>query len=234
MQKRTVKALVAAALAGVMLTLSITSCGVTIKPGDQGLYDKKNEISYSHASTVYEAKALVEEYGKLAVTSKESYRLYTIPDTDPTKMLATEDFNILYASNLTMPTLLEMLPTCLHICSDTSTVHELARIDDAADVYTLAYAYEKNDSIPYPANTPVRLFKVRFESTAFAGFYYTLTYIEYAENLTIDGVSYGKYFLRSAYDNRFVPVGSAVHDALGNELETTEDTEGSAAEAAAS
>ena len=146
MQKRTVKSLVVTLLAGVMLALAMTSCGVTLKPGDKGLYDKKNNVSYSHASTVYEAKALVKEYGKLAVTKKESYRLYTIPGTDATKMLATEDFNILYASDVSMPTLLEMIPSCLHICSDTKTVHELARIDDAAEVYALAHAYEKNES----------------------------------------------------------------------------------------
>lgn len=232
MQKRTVKSLVVTLLAGVMLALAMTSCGVTLKPGDKGLYDKKNDVSYSHASTVYEAKALVKEYGKLAVTKKESYRLYTIPGTDATKMLATEDFNILYASDVSMPTLLEMIPSCLHICSDTKTVHELARIDDAAEVYALAHAYEKNESIPYSGGSPIRVFKVRFESTYFTGFYYTLTYIEYAEDLMIDGVSYGKYFLRSAYDNRFVAVGDAIHNAFGDETETSDDAEVGVVEAA--
>ena len=64
-------------LAVLLCALSLASCKTTLKPGDKGLYDKQKDITYSHASTVYEATALVKEYGKLAVTSKESYTLYS-------------------------------------------------------------------------------------------------------------------------------------------------------------
>ena len=205
-----------AILAALLCTLSLASCKATLKPGDNGLYDSQSKISYSHASTVYEATALVKEYGKLALTSKESYALYTIPGMDPTEMLATEDYNIVYAQGYTMPTLLEMAPTVLHVCVDSSeTVREVYKLDDTVAIAALVHAYTTGENLPYPAGSPLRSYKVRFESTQYPGFYYSLTYVEYAEDVEIDGVSYGRYFLRSAFEDIFIPVGDEIHESMG-------------------
>ncbi len=201
-------------LSGILLLLSLASCKVTLQPGDNGLYDKQNEITYNHASTVYEASALVKEYGKLNVTSKESYTLYTLPDTDPLSYLATEDLNILYASNVTMPTLTQMAPSVLHICNESI---EIKRMEEVKTIVDIVNAFTNGESLPYPGTTPFRNYKARFESPQYPGFFYTLTYIEYASDLEIDGVSYGKYFLYNAFDQVFVPVGDEIHKALGLE-----------------
>ena len=175
----------------LLCALSLASCKATLKPGDKGLYDQKNDVTYSHASTVYEATALVKEYGKLALTAKESYALYTIPGADPTEMLATEDYNIVYAAGYTMPTLLEMAPTILHICTDSSaTVHEVHRMEDTVDIASIVMKFTSGENLAYPAGSPLRSYKVRFESTQYPGFYFTLTYVEYAEDVEIDGVNY--------------------------------------------
>ena len=200
----------------LLCALSLVSCKTTLKPGDKGLYDQQKDITYNHASTVYEAVSLVKEYGKLAVTSKESYTLYTVPGTDPTEMLATEDYNILYATGYTMPTLLEMAPTVLHICSNASaTLHELCRMDDTVDISSIVMAVTTGESVPYPATGSLRSYKVCFESSQYPGFYYSLTYVEYAQDLEIDGVNYGRYFLRSAFEGIFIPVGDEIHRAMG-------------------
>ena len=204
-------------LAAVLCTLSLASCKTTLKPGENGLYDDKNKISYSHASTVYEATALVKEYGKLALSSKESYVLYTIPGADPTEILATEDYNIVYAEGVTMPTLVEMEPAILRICVDSETVREVANITDGAAVISLVQAFTNGENIAYPAASPLRSYTVRFESTKYPGFFYTLTYVEYAEDVEIDGVNYGRYFFRSAFEGVFVPVGNEIHKAMGFE-----------------
>ena len=201
-------------LALLLLSLSLASCKVTLKPGEDGLYDKQNNVTYSHASTVYEATALVKEYGKLSVTSKESYTLYTLPDTDPLTYLATEDLNILYASDLTMPTLAQMAPSVLHICNEKL---EIRRMEEIKTIVDIVNTFTEGDSIPYPGTTPLRSYKARFESPYYPGFFYTLTYIEYADDLEIDGVTYGKYFLYNAFDQVFVPVGDEIHKALGLE-----------------
>ena len=201
-------------LALLLLSLSLASCKVTLQSGEDGLYDKQNKITYSHASTVYEATALVKEYGKLNVTSQESYTLYTLPDTDPLTYLATEDLNILYASDVTMPTLVQMAPAILHICNENL---EIRRMEEIKTIVDIVNAFTEGDSIPYPGTTPLRSYKARFESPQYPGFFYTLTYIEYASDLEIDGVSYGKYFLYNAFDQVFVPVGDEIHKALGLE-----------------
>ena len=199
-------------MASLLLALSLASCGVTLKSGENGLYDEKNHISYCHASPVYEAISLVKEYGKLNVTGQESYVLHTIPGTSPSKMLATEDFNIVYASDIDMPTLLEMAPTILRICNDSM---EIKRFEDAVAIASLANTYETGESIDYPGLTPIRSYKARFESVLYPGFYYTLTYVEYDTDLELDDVNYGKYFLYNAYDKRFVPIDDTIHAALG-------------------
>ena len=196
----------------LLCAVSATSCGVNLQSGDNGLYDEKNDISYSHASPVYEAISLIKEYGKLTVTADESYALYTIPGMDPTEMLATEDFNIVYASDMDMPTLTEMKPTVLRVCHDSI---EVKRMEDAEAVASLVNQYVEGDSISYPGLTPLRSYKARFESVDYPGFYYTLTYVEYAEDLVIEDQNYGRYFLYNAFDQRFVPVGNEIHTALG-------------------
>lgn len=214
MNVSSVKKLLLLGLTSVLVALSLSSCKVTLQSGSNGLYDKANDISYNHASTVYEAIALVKEYGKLTVTDTESYVLYTIPGMDPTEMLATEDCNIVYASDYDMPTLMEMMPTLLHICTDS---HEIKRLEDAVAVASLVHDYAEGESIAYPGITPLRSYKARFESVNYPGFFYTLTYVEYADDLTVDEKSYGKYFLYNAFDQRFVPVGDEIHKALGLE-----------------
>ena len=70
-------------------------------------------------------------------------------------------------------------------------------------------------SLSYPAASPLRSYKARFESSQYPGFYYSLTYVEYDEDVEIDGVSYGRYFLRSAFEGIFIPVGDEIHKSMG-------------------
>ena len=201
-------------LSSLLLLASLSSCKVNLQSGANGLYDKQHDIAYCHASPVYEAISLLKEYGTLTVTDTESYVLYTIPGMDPTEMLATEDFNIVYADTLDMPTLMEMMPTVLRVCNDSM---EIKRMEDAVTVAALVGDYTEGKSLSYPGITPLRSYKARFESVSYPGFYYTLTYVEYADDLVIEDENYGKYFLYNAYDQRFVPVSDAIHKALGLE-----------------
>lgn len=212
--KSAIKKALVIGLTSLLCAVSLVSCKVNLQSGDNGLYDKKNDISYCHASPVYEAISLIREYGKLTVTDTESYALYTIPGMDPTEMLATEDFNIVYSDALNMPTLLEMKPTILRICNDS---HEIKRMENAVVVASLVSDYSNGEALSYPGTTPLRSYKARFESVNYPGFYYTLTYVEYSESLVIEDKDYGKYFLYNAYDQRFVPVSDEIHKALGLE-----------------
>ncbi len=212
---RSIRTYLILALTVLIAAASLTACKATLEQGDEGMYDKQNNVYYRHASTAYEATALLKEYGKMKITDSLSYILYTIPGMDGVEMLATEDLNILYASDVTMPTLMEMAPSILHIgVVGSSSVHAVARIENATQIYSLAYAYTHEESLEYPAISFLHSYKLQFESVEYPGFYYTLTYMEYAEDLVIDGVNYGKYFLRNTFDDRFVPVDDTIHKAL--------------------
>ena len=214
MKLTTLRKALIAGLACLTCVLSLASCRVNLTSGENGLYDDKNKITYCHASPAYEAVALVKEYGKLTVTDQESYVLHTIPGMDPTEMLATEDYNIVYADHLTMPTLMEMGPTLLHICNDT---YEIKRMEDTVAIAALVAKYTVGEAIDYPGLTPIRSYKARFESSLYPGFFYTLTYVEYAEDLVVEDENYGKYFLYNSFDKRFVPIDDTIHTALGLE-----------------
>ena len=210
--RSTLKKALLVGVATLLFATSATACGVNLRSGEHGLYDEKNDVSYTHASPAYEATSLLKEYGKLTVTDSESYALYTIPGMEPTEMLATEDFNIVYSSEIDLPTLTEMDPTVLRVCNDSI---EIKRMDDAKAVSALVKAYTEGTNLDYPGTMPQRSYKVRFESVDYPGFYYTLTYVEYASDLVIEGKNYGKYFLYNAFDHNFVAVGDEIHSALG-------------------
>ncbi len=211
-----------AALAVICLGLSLASCKVTIKPGENGLYDSKNDIRYVNASMVYEARELGEEYGVLKLTENESYKLYRIPGVESNRLLATEDLNIVHASDLKMPTLSEMKPTVIRICMATdSAVYEIDSLTEKKSIDRVVTAYENAPALKNPGYTPVRNLIVRFESPDHPGFYYTLTYAEYAQDIEIDGESYGRYFLVSRFEDIFAPIDDAIHQVLG-EIETEE------------
>ena len=219
----TLKKTLLVGLASLLCAASMISCSkgdVHLKPNDKyGLYNAKTKISYSHAAPVYEATSLLKECGKLTVTDSESYVLYTIPGEKPEEMMATEDFNIVYASDLDMPTLEEMAPTVLRLCNDSM---ELKRMEDAAVVARVVKTYVEGTSIDYPGTAPQRSYKARFESLDYPGFYYTLTYVEYSEDLVVDDVNYGRYFLYNAFDRRFVAAGEEIRAELDQGLTTPE------------
>ncbi len=205
----------ALALSLLMLVLSCTACKATLKFKDEGIYNDRTKTYYHLAPTVYEATALVKEYGVMKITDLSECAVYTVPGMDAVEMLATEDFEILCAADAEMPTLMQMAPTILHVCSDTTTVHELKRIEETTDIYSLVHAYTNDESVPYPSTTPMRNLRLRFESTQYPGFYYTLVYLEYSEDIVIDEKNYGRYFLRNVYEDTFVPVSDVIHKAMG-------------------
>ncbi len=214
-----IRKMLALSAAIALVALSAVACGkkVTLTPGENGLYDEKNEVRYYNASTVYEATARDKEYGTLQLGEGLSFKLYTIPGVDPTRMLATEDNDIVYASTYTLPTLKDMAPTTLNICMDgATTAYVIASVTDKSAIDAVIDDYlNAPEGVRNPGFTPIRNFRVRFESPDHPGFFYTLTYVELAEDLVIDDISYGRYFLQSLFEGTFAPVDDTIHKALG-------------------
>lgn len=204
------------ALALIPMMVCLASCGMTLKEaGSSGAIDKDSGVAWKHASTCYEAITLGKKVGKLNVTEKYTLNLHEIEDMDPSLWLATEEGNVLYTHQATLPTLAEMKPTSMLICVENETSRVLGNLQDAQKIDAIISAYTQNESLVYPAISMARTYRVRFVSPDYPGIYYTLTYVEYAEDYVHDEVNYGKYFLYSAFDKVFVPVGDEIHVTLG-------------------
>ena len=44
--------------------------------------------------------------------------------------------------------------------------------------------------------------------------------MEFSQNVVIDEIDYGRYFLQSTFDGVFAPIPDTIHVALGYEAET--------------
>lgn len=200
----------------VPLMLCLASCGMTLSEiGSSQAQDKESGKIWKHASTCYEAVSLGDKVGQLKVTSKESYELCKIENMDPENWLATEEKYVLYTDQVALPTLEEMTPDSLLIFADSGRV--IHTMQDAEKIASLVDAWTNTPSITYPSKAVVRTYRVKFESPVYEGLYYTLTYVEYSSDYTIEDQNYGKYFLYNAFDQIFVPVGDEIHTALGLE-----------------
>ncbi len=210
----------------LLITLSVCSCRVTLTSEEDGLYDRKNEICYYNASTVYEPTELGKEYSTVKLSGGMTVQMYVIPGVDPAVMLATQYHNLVYASDYTLPTLREMAPTAVHICMEgTTTMHVLHTISESSDIDRLVNAYADAPDMGNPGYGILRNFHIRFESPEYPGFYYALTYVEYAQDVVIDDVSYGRYFLISLFDGIYAPVDDTIHRAMGLDDAETTDTQ---------
>lgn len=216
--------LIALCLTLLVLPFLLISCGKTLTESASGIKDSTTKINYNHASVTYEPVELGKKYGTLKVGEKVSLALYRIEGLDPTEWLATEDMNVLYADSVTLPSLADMEPTGLQICAKDVSVHVLRRIGDAEVVRAVTSAWTDNDSLTYPSRMPQKVYKLRFESELYPSLYYCVTYIEYSSDLELDGVNYGKYFLYSAFDDIFVPMGDAIHRIITHDGTDTEGT----------
>ncbi|MBE6693663.1 MAG: hypothetical protein E7589_02725 [Ruminococcaceae bacterium] len=203
-----------------VVCLMLSSCSGGAKLTDKNgsaCVDAKNGITYKYASVCYEPVALGDEYGELKVGEKLTYKLYTVPDMKESEWLATDDKNILYAEGVSLPTLSEMKPRMLRICTTESSGLEICRIGDGDTVSAIARAFEEGERVAYPLVAAEKKYKVKFDGEVLSGICYSLTYLEYAENIEVDGVSRGRYFLYDAFDRVFVPVGDEIHAALAGE-----------------
>ncbi len=205
-----------AKLAGLALCLLVvtwfTGCTSKLKGTADGLIDTRTGLIYQHASVVYKPVETGKKHGTLQVTDNFSVDVYRIEGLDPDQWLVTEDGDILYAQDVTLPTLTDMAPSAFQICQEDTSLHILRRVSEGNIVSALVTAYETGSSITYPSTMPVRSYTIRFESQAYPALLYCLTYVEYGSDLEYDGVSCGKYFLYSAFDSRFVPVGEDIHN----------------------
>lgn len=198
----------------LLATLLFSSCGMTLQRSENGYVDKEG-VTWQHASTCYQAVSLGEKLGKLAVADKTTYEIYEIPDMDASLWMATEEGNVLYADGVTLPTLADMAPASMEVCVENTTTYVIHTMTDTEALASVISAYTEHEPVLYLGLPVYKTYRIRFLSPDYPGLYYSLTYVEYAEDYVIEDRNYGKYFLYDRFDQNFVPIGDEIHNALG-------------------
>ncbi len=169
-----------------------SSCGKLPKMEvENGNYtNKKSGVTYLRASMNYEAVSIVKSktVARVAQDKLDDIILYEIENTDPKKLLATEDYELLYAKGTTLPKLWEMHPTKV-LLSQTETISfATSSIENDADIAALVELYQ--NGVSFSKNeidvglTPTR-YDLKFASTEYPAFYYILTYWRFTTDVEV-------------------------------------------------
>ena len=205
-----------------MMCFSACSAKVIYNDQDQSYTDKKTGQKYMMAGTCFEPVSFFtdKEYGTLQVGVGE-FALFAIKGVDEGTWLATEFGDVMYREDQTLPTLETFDTSRIYICREDEKIHAFATVEDKGEIAKIIDAYVNGTSIPYPSNkTSAQNLRLRLGSDTYKHLYYKLIYLEYAEDVIVystdaDGkeieTNYGKYFIYSREDDRFVPVGDLVH-----------------------
>ncbi len=206
----------------VVTCLSACSAKVVYNDQDSSYTDKKTGRKYMMAGTSFEPVSFYtdKEYGTLEVGVGE-FALFAIKGVDEGTWLATEFGDVLYREDQTLPTLETFDTSRIYICREDEKIHAFATVEDKTEIAEVIDAYQNGTSIPYPSSkTAEQNLRLRFASDTYGHLYYKLIYLEYAEDVIVysadaDGneteTNYGKYFIYSREDDRFVPVGDLLH-----------------------
>ncbi len=195
------------------LLISVSSCSgdlVNMKFEGGKMYNKRYKLEYYPASTNYEPVSIGPAYGYY---KNLDMTLYQITGADPHEWL-TEEYagnatTIFYSTDITLPTLEEMNPTKIYICSDEGIVVALAVIEDKALIDETIDIFLNGEYEEYPLINSYASFDVKFYSEDYPQIYYKLTYGEFPE---------GK-FLYDRNTKRSVRIGELFGDYIGSYAE---------------
>lgn len=210
----------------LVVGIFLTGCGETLRETEGVVKSKDGSKTFQHASTTYEAVETGKKIGKLTYTGDASEEVYEIEGLSPDEWLVTEDGYVLYADGVHLPSLAEMNPQTVQICAYRQSVHVLRTVSNAEILSDAVHAYTEGENLEYWGQEPLRSYKLRFVSNEYPALYFSVLYLEYGEDLVLDDVNYGRYFLRGIFDSRFVKVGDGMHRLMfGDDATETEKGE---------
>ena len=179
-RRRTVGLLVLA------LALLLCACSGDLpafeKDGD-GYVNPETRVSYLAAPWNYEVFERMENRPvvRIAQDKIDDVILYEVKDTDPSHYLSTENYDLFYASNLTLPTLAELNPSSVMVCQGADRSFVIETITDAADVAAILAAAQARPLDPdsFDASEEHANFTLKFVSEQYPAFYYRFYYRQY-------------------------------------------------------
>lgn len=173
-------------LAVIWTSVSLVSCGKTLKYKDGNYYCSQNGVTYREVSFEYFPVAIGEKYAKLKDTQTDKeIELFEIQGADPEKWLSTETGTLYCALGEKIPTMNEMGIDRVVLCYEGAVVMALATITDVADVAYILNSFNNGNVLERPiGNEGESVYRLRMTSADYAWLYYNLSYMEYAEDIT--------------------------------------------------
>ena len=200
----------AAVLALALCTL-LASCSKTrvIKYENGEYNDAKSDVTYVRVDASYMPVATGEKYADIKL-KHETIELYRVTGLEPTKWLAAKDGTLYKNDEIKTPTLEELKINKIEFCIETSIIVQRFSVSDAEAIAGLTGACTETEKVDFHHNRATKnLFKLMLVSEACPELYYTVSYVEYAEDVHIykeienendtenitsyDGVSYEVY-----------------------------------------
>lgn len=166
--------------------LSFSACSaslVNFKYEDGKLINKGQKLEYYAAPTNYEPVSVGEQFGYY---KKTDLILYEIAGLDPKEWLTQEyagsATTIFYSTDITLPTLSELEPTKVYICTGDTITYALATVEDEAVVSKLVDLFENGEYEEWPLINSIETYELKFYSEdKYPHIYYNLTYGEFEE-----------------------------------------------------
>ena len=152
---------------------------------EDGVYnDAKSDVSYVRVDASYMPVATGEKYADIKL-KHETIELYRVTGFEPDEWLASKDGILYKNAEIKTPTLEEMRINKIEFCVETSIIVQRFSVTDAEAVAGLIEACGQSEKISVTNRAEKNNFKLMMVSSAYPELYYTVSYVEYAEDVHI-------------------------------------------------
>ncbi|MGN1409681.1 MAG: hypothetical protein ACI4XJ_05845 [Eubacteriales bacterium] len=170
-------------LSSLLMMSSCSASLVNLKYEDGKMLNKRLKLEYYPAPTNYEPVSVGEAYGYYG---KSDMILYEIKGLDPKEWLTQEyagsATTIFYSTDITLPTLEELEPNKLYICSNEETTFAVSTVEDVDLINELVDLYINGEYEEWPLINSIATYELKFYSEdKYPHIYYNLTYGEFEE-----------------------------------------------------
>lgn len=174
-------------LAALLLASSVlVSCSgslVNLKYTDGQFVNKRLGLAYNAAPTTYQPYSIGDAYGYY---KDSDMTLYQVTGTDPKEWLSQEfagsATTVFYNENITLPTLEELEPTAIYLCTNTEVTFALATVEDGELIDRVVDLFVNGTPVEWPLLDAELTLDIKFHSAEkYPHLYYNLYYGEFPE-----------------------------------------------------
>ncbi len=203
-------------LLAICALLSACSSKTRVIKYEGGIYtDEKGDVSYVRVDGCYMPVSTGEKYAEIKL-KYETIELYSVTGLKETEWLAAKDGTLYRSESVKTPTLEEMKINKIDFCVETTVIVRRFSVSDENAIADLIRACGEMEKITLVNRTYKNLFKLILVSEAYPELYYTVNYVEYADDVHI----------HKEIENENDVEGITPYDGVTYEVYSEEDSDG--------